>query len=319
MADRTKIEWCDATWSPITGCTKISPGCANCYAERMSKRLAGRCGYPKDEPFRVTLHPDKLEQPFRWRKPRRIFVCSMGDLFHDGAFVDYPDGEFIDKIFAVMAFNPQHTFQLLTKRAGRMMEYLKNQDRKELIEYSLCEIVDEYLYQLNLHDRAKSLGGVWFDGQYGEYGRCEIAPGYEDMEIEWPLPNVHIGVTAENQEMANERIPLLLQTPAAKRFVSCEPLLGPIDLDDIVSTEDGWEAHESALYCDVDIEDDTKYHGATLDQVIVGAETGPGKRPMNLDWARDIRDQCQAAKVPFFFKKDSEGNHELDGRVWEEQ
>jgi protein gp37 len=231
----TKIEWATDTWNPITGCTKISEACQNCYAERMSKRLAGRCGYPEGEPFRVTLHPDKLDQPMRWKKPRMIFVCSMGDLFHE----DVPNS-FLDQIFAVMAKAEQHIFLLLTKRPKRAKEYI------------LRAMYDE---------------------------NCNYQGWYEainDLEIPdvTPMENVWLGVTAENQQRADERIPILMQIPAAKRFVSIEPMLGMVDLS-------------------------IPPH---IDWVICGGETGPGARPMHLDWVRSLRDQCQAAGVPFFFK-----------------
>lgn len=170
MAD-TKISWCDKTWNPITGCTKCSPGCVNCYAERMSKRLAGRCGYPKENPFAVTFHPDKLQEPMKWHKPSRIFVCSMGDLFHEQV-----KDEWIDAVFMTMDLSRRHTFMILTKRPERMREYLS--------------------------------------------GRTHI------IRMVYPLPNVWLGVTVENQEQADKRIPFLLDTPAAKRFVSVERCWG---------------------------------------------------------------------------------------------
>ncbi len=237
----TKIEWVKnkdgtqgRTWNPVTGCSKISPGCQNCYAERMSKRLAGRFGYPKDEPFRVTLHPERLEEPLRWRKPQMVFVCSMGDLFHE----DVPF-EFVEEVRAVMVRCPQHTFQLLTKRSERMLEFAR-----------------------------------W------------MADGDHISTAEWPR-NVWLGVTAENQEQADKRIPVLLQIPAAVRFVSVEPMLGPIDL-------------YSYLIIGTDQPGSIMRNG--LDQVICGGETGPKARPMHPDWARILRDQCQSAGVPFFFK-----------------
>lgn len=235
---KTKIEWATDVWNPVTGCTKISPGCKNCYAERMAKRLAGRCGYPADEPFRVTLHPERLEEPLHWKKPRRVFVCSMGDLFH----ADVPS-DFILQVWHVMNLSPQHTFMILTKRAARM-EMIMNEWLPSALELSV-----------------------------GLRAKYKV------------LPNVWLGVTAENQEQADKRIPLLLQTPAAVRFVSVEPMLGAVALD--VSYGQGI----GAFFID------------SLDWVICGGESGPGARPMNPDWARDLRDQCQAAGVPFFFKQ----------------
>ena len=231
----TKIEWTDETWNPITGCKKVSDGCKNCYAERMAKRLAGRYGYPADDPFKPTLHEDKLDVPLKWKKPRRIFVCSMGDLFHEDVH-----RETILRVWKTMAESPQHTFQVLTKRPERMM-YILEQWMHPALRLSL-------------------------------------------VDHTWPLPNVWLGVTAENQETADQRIPILLNTPAAVRFVSCEPLLGPVDL------HPGWLLPISPTT-------------SKLNQVIVGGESGPGARPMNPDWARSIRDQCKAAGVPFFMKQ----------------
>ena len=220
----TKVEWADETWNPVTGCAPVSPGCQNCYARRMATRLAGRYGYPKDDPFRVTFHPDRLAEPLVWRKPRRIFVCSMSDPFHPEAL------QYLPYIFRAAKLRPQHTFMLLTKRP-------ENIDKT-----TLCE---------------------------------------------W-LPNVWLGVTAENQAGWDKRVPILLDTPAAVRFVSVEPQIELI------------------------------VPGLNLPNwVIQGAETGPGKRAFDLDWARAMRDKCKEARVPYFFKKDGQGNHELDGRVHE--
>lgn len=249
----TKIEWATETWNPVTGCTPISEGCRNCYAERMSKRLAGRCGYPEGEPFRVTLHPDKLEQPLRWKKPRMIFVCSMGDLFHE----DVPEIEII-RVFAVMADAQQHTYLVLTKRPERMKEVLTS---------------------------PSIANDVWLMTNTG------IS---EDKPI-WPLPNVWLGVTAENQARADERIPILLQIPAAVRFVSVEPMLGPVDL----SLSDGVDLSMSV---GTGLKPGKSYLINSLDWVICGGQTGPGARPMHPDWVRSLRDQCKEAGVPFFFK-----------------
>ena len=207
----TKIEWTDESWNPVTGCTKVSAGCQNCYAERMAKRLRGRFGYPDDDPFRVTLHPDRLEQPLRWRKPRRVFVCSMGDLFHE----DVPD-EFIDQVFAVMALAKEHTFQVLTKRPERMKSYLSDRAtyqrvRKETEEGDVC--------------------GLYLDSLCGWEFRQAQNQWWTNLPPDrWPLPNVWLGTSVEDQATADERIPQLLECPAAVRFVSCEPLLSSVDL-----------------------------------------------------------------------------------------
>ena len=256
----TRIEWVTnpdgtkgETWNPVSGCTKVSAGCKNCYAERMAKRLAGRCGYPEaPHQFDVTLHPDRLEQPLRWKKSRTVFVCSMSDLFHEDVPFDY-----VDEIFGIMAEAPQHSFQLLTKRPERAISYIS----------------DANLSATNV-----------------------------ETHLVWPLPNVWLGVTAENQATADERIPLLLETPAAVRFVSCEPLLGPVRFD-----YEDWDRTAEYMEPKTYLRSYTIDNGARrmpgIDWVIVGAETGPGARPMHPDWARDIRDQCQEAGVPFFFKK----------------
>ncbi len=241
----SKIEWTDETWSPVTGCTRVSAGCDHCFARRMAKRLAGRFGYPKDEPFAVTLHPSKLDAPLRWRKPRRVFVVSMGDLFHP----DVPS-IFLCEVFAVMAASPTHTFQILTKRPERMRDWLTR--------------------------------------------------GPDPM---WPFPNVWLGVSVEDQDAAEERIPLLLDTPAAVRFVSCEPLLGPVDLDQ-------WTVRDLSECCtehmpwlrQPDDPGDGPPSGG-LDWVIAGGESGPRARPAHPDWFRGLRDQCQAAGVAFHFKQ----------------
>lgn len=193
----TKIEWATKVWNPISGCTKVSPGCDNCYAERTAKqRLAGRCGYPADDPFKVILHPDRIEKPYDWKKPQRIFVNSMGDLFHE----DVPD-DYIWKVFETMA-NAQwfhgHKLMVLTKRPERM---------KRIIEAIKLDI-EEQRKPVKLPD-----------------GRTR-----HKMTFAFPLQNIWLGVSVENQEVADERIPILLQTPAAVRFVSAEPMLGPIVL-----------------------------------------------------------------------------------------
>ena len=200
----TRIEWADATWNPITGCSPISEGCANCYAERMSKRLAGRAGYPADNPFGVVLHSEKkLLEPLRWRKPRKIFVCSMGDLFHE----DVPE-EWIDQVFAVMALAPQHTFMVLTKRPERMQAYLSEAERSMHHEYGLPDDIAEpviggFSSLLEQSQLWRSSGWRYIEAQTDHYGRVELAPYWEwhgeSKPFSWPLPNVWLGVSAENQ------------------------------------------------------------------------------------------------------------------------
>ena len=242
----TKIEWTEKTYNPVTGCTKVSAGCEHCYAERMAKRFAGRFGYPADDPFRVTLHPDKLTEPLHWKKPCRIFPCSMSDLFHE----DVPF-EFTHRVFVVMMNAKRHFFQVLTKRPGRLLAFC---------EWESVRIAEESDY------------------------------------VRLPLPNVHLGVTVENQDAADERIPILLQTPAAVRFISAEPMLGPVDVTPYVPRITKAYTCPSGDFCPAGIR-------RGLDWVIAGGESGPGARPMHPDWVRDLRDQCTAANVPFFFKQ----------------
>lgn len=295
MADKTKIQWCDATWNPVTGCSPVSEGCANCYAARMASRFRQVHGGHFSQ---ILMHPERLDQPLRWKKPRRIFVSSMGDLFHEGV-----SDAWFSRIISVIAAAQQHTFMVLTKRPEQMLLSIR---------------------------------------RFYEFGRKTPI-----------LPNLWLGVTAENQEQANKRIPILLQIPAAKRFVSIEPMLGPVNLNDLTanlkpkcgrSLCDYFSALNGSEY---DPQGNPKYCNPgtfnSLDWVIVGGETGPGARPMHPDWARSVRDQCQAAGVPFFFKSwgshvpvtlkfadnsypamqrvkhgQSVSHRTLDGRTWEE-
>lgn len=224
MANHSSIRWTYATWNPLTGCTKVSAGCKNCYAERMARRLQA-IGAPRyANGFALTLHPESLDLPRRWRKPRTIFVNSMSDVFHEAV----PE-EFIARIFEVMASCPQHTFQMLTKRSGRLRELAKR--------------------------------------------------------LPWP-DNIWMGVTVENVQ-AIPRVEDLRRVPAAIRFLSCEPLLGPLEklpLDGI-----GW--------------------------VIVGGESGPFARPMREEWVLSILQQCRTAGVPFFFKQWGGVNRKKNGRL----
>lgn len=272
---KSKIEWTDRTWNPVTGCTPISEGCANCYAARMAKRLAGRCGYPPDEPFKVTFHQDKLLEPFKWRKPQRAFVGSMTDLFHS----DITDRQ-RDWIFQIIGLLPQHTFMVLTKRPAEMLRYFFGDRLKEEEGYTSGIIADMcsdryWRYQTDLMNV--------------KYLRPTYPVGWR-----WPLPNLWLGVTAENQARADERIPTLLRIPAAKRFVSVEPMLGPVDLEKT-------PAGDILCRCDgcMRVTRDTR-----LDWVITGAETGPHARPCKREWVADLYEQCHAAGVPFFDKRD---------------
>ncbi|MEO3947654.1 phage Gp37/Gp68 family protein [Gorillibacterium sp. CAU 1737] len=278
MGDKSKIEWTDATWNPVVGCTKVSEGCRNCYAfELHGNRHKGKINGAKlpeqyAKPFsEIQIFPDRLDQPLRWKRPRKIFVNSLSDLFHQ----DVPD-DFIDEVFAVMALCPQHTFQVLTKRPQRMRDYLS----KPSSPYAIDKLAD-----------LSPLMEQW--GWMSPEDAANIAPPGSVLPKwpEWPLPNVWLGVTVENQQAADERIPLLLQTPAAIRWLSCEPLLGSVDLIsagainyEIVNT---WQSTMEPL----------------IDWVVVGGESGSKARPMHPDWVRSLRDQCQDAGVPFLFKQ----------------
>lgn len=237
---------------------------------------------------------------------------------------DVPDS-YIDQVFAVMALCPQHTFQVLTKRPERMHKYLSNSECREHI----CEAIAFNALKWDAGTAAEKLGGKWESPQIDEYGRVELAGYFDGVAISWPLPNVWVGVTAENQEQADKRIPLLLQTPAALRFVSVEPMLGPVELlsndylGGCINCESYIDCPEKCTDCNPN---------PRVDWVVCGGETGPGARPMHPDWVRSLRDQCQDAGVPFFFK--SWGEHcypeqmsrfgkkaadaMLDGREWRE-
>jgi protein gp37 len=255
MSDNSPIEWTDATWNVVTGCTKVSPGCDNCYAETFAERFRGTAGHHFQTGFDLTLRPERMTLPLRWRKPRRIFVNSMSDLFHK----DVPD-EYIARVFAVMMAAPQHTFQLLTKRHARMRALLSSTAFK-------VAVAEAWAFGSDVPDSAPKPAG-------------------------WPLPNVWLGVSVEDQHWADIRIPALLDTPAAVRWISAEPLLGPIRLPEFVvggapdcPCEEGGECLPN------------------LDWVVVGGESGPGARPMHPAWARGLRDQCQEGSIPFLFKQ----------------
>lgn len=229
MAD-SKIQWTDKVWNPVTGCTKTSPACKNCYAETMARRLKAMGQRKYIAGFEVMTHHDALSEPLRWKKPKFVFVCSMGDLFH----TDVPF-EFIAEVFTVMAATPHHTYLMLTKRPERMLEFAESHT--------------------------------------------------------WPV-NVWAGTSVENNDYVH-RADLLRQVPAPVRFISAEPLLGPLP--------------------DLDLDG--------IDWLIVGGESGPGWRPMDVNWARDLRNRCIDEGVAFFFKQHAgfmprNLGRELDGREW---
>jgi protein gp37 len=230
MADRSAIEWTEATWNPVTGCSKVSPGCAHCYAETFAERWRGVPGHPYEQGFELRLWPKRLEQPLRWTRPRMIFVNSMSDLFHEDIAAEY-----IADVFDVMVRAEQHTFQILTKRHGRLAELAS--------------------------------------------------------KLPWP-DNIWIGVTIENRRFVH-RADYLRDVPATVRFVSAEPLLGPLQGLDLTG----------------------------IDWLIAGGESGPRHRPIRAEWVRELRDRCAAEGVAFFFKqwggrRPKSGGRELDGRTW---
>lgn len=326
MSDKSAIQWTEATWNPVTGCTKVSPGCAHCYAETLTKRYAGRPGWPETfEPWvpgndTVRVHPERLAIPLSWRKPRLVFVNSMSDLFHEEV-----SDEFINQVFAVMALAPQHTFQVLTKRPERMREAASRLD-----------------------NGWGGPGPIWLS-MYDRYAldpdRYRAAMSkLDETDTGTPLPNVWLGVSAENQRWADERIPILLDTPAAVRFVSCEPLLGPLSLQPFLARR--------CNVCEDPDADRIETIRPALDWVICGGESGPNGRylvepnkdaagfdanqmtgrrlpasweptGLGLTWVRSLRDQCVEAGVPFFFKqfggpRPASGGRLLDGREWNE-
>lgn len=316
MGDRSQIQWTDATWNPITGCSKVSPGCAHCYAEQVAARF-WKTQYPlvpcalddhraQETPIRietlrrlgqpgcrwreftdVQCHEDRLDQPLSWKRPRKVFVNSMSDLFHEAV----PD-EFVDRMFAVMALAPQHTFQVLTKRAERMRQYFAAEWHRRV-----ARLLMDQPHRISRDQEMQRLQG-WSFGS--------LTCGDHDRRF---LPNVWLGVSVENQHFADERIPLLLQTPAAVRFISAEPLLGAISIERWLESEatDGWErqagenARSTAGFA--------KPSGVasvgppSLDWIIVGGESGRDARPCDRRWLYSILDQCKAAATACFIKQ----------------
>jgi protein gp37 len=452
---KTGISWTDMTWGPVTGCSKVSPGCAHCYAETVTQRYAGRPGWPaeflpwtpENAERNVVLHPERLDAPLHWRKPRRVFVNSMSDLFHE----QVPD-EFIAAIFGVMAAAPQHAYQILTKRPERMREWCSRDDVPAKID-TMAEVARHGLIAevfapeadaeiagwpgyfitnkgrvlsdrtragkrsdgrhelkpmlgdeghsrvmlqvegrstrplvhrlvLETFDRAPRVGeqGCHIDRDATNNARWNVHWGSQEdnwadskrhgtrrryskltpeniVEIRdgsasgesfaslgrrfdvsatqirnvvrgeqwspeyvptWPLESVWLGVSVENQHWADERIPILLATPAAVRFLSCEPLLGPINLSRYLDwrcpTHGSVNAHAS-FTCDEDCTPDIAW-------IIAGGESGPRARPCDLDWLRSLRDQCQANSVAFHLKqlggRRPGGTALLDGVEWKE-
>lgn len=307
MANNSKIEWTQSTWNPITGCDKVSQGCKNCYAEIMHRRLMKMHPRKYSKPFlgNIQMHEKDLTIPMERMVPTVYFVNSMSDLFHPSV-----PFEFVAKVFICMGLCPHHTFQILTKRPERALEFFKEY---EYFGFGDDRTTDElamdfhpWLYDKKTHQLRQDLRNAgWFWDSYGDDDSRFI------FENDAPLKNVWIGVSVEDQKAANERIPLLLQIPAAVRFLSCEPMLGPIDLS-ICTTwppskctkcgfvgrgllvDEGTECPECDSFMD---------RLPMIDWVIVGGESGHKARPMHPDWVRAIRDQCNACSIPFFFKQ----------------
>jgi len=284
MANKTDIEWTDFNWNFLRGCSRVSEGCRNCYAESVAARFSGVDPNGKELPYfglaqmvngkprwtgEIKFIPAILEKPLHWTRPRKIFVNSMSDLFHEKVA-----DEVLDQAFAVMTLAPQHTYQILTKRPERMRDYMRKISDPGYFGPTLSEY--EWL---------------WSKGRgFGVTAR-------------WPAQNksIWLGVSAEDQKTADERIPLLLDTPAAVRWVSAEPLLGPVDLE---AVKVGC-AHNS-LYCACS----APCEHSKLDWVVVGGESGPGARPCDITWLRSIVHQCKAASVPVFVKQLGAGKRE---------
>ena len=305
MGDRTGIEWTDATWNPVRGCSRVSEGCSH----RVGGRRNGWTG-------EVRLVPEHLADPLKWRKPRRIFVNSMSDLFHERLTNDQ-----IAAVFGVMAACPQHTFQVLTKRPKRMREWFA------WLETSVDRVATEWAGRdctTSIHDACTDSLLEYLDetacaALVGNFDACHLGLTTSKTR-RWPLPNVWLGVSVENQAAADERIPWLLATPAAVRFLSCEPLIGEIDLDmlrcdDVNHSEAEWGADDDDAqpWCHECDEERSSGHwlhcDGGIDWVIAGCESGPGARPCEVAWLRSLLDQCSEHEVPFFLKQAVEHHH----------
>lgn len=299
----SSIDWTDKVWNPVVGCAKVSAGCKNCYAETMAARCALMSAALGRESVylpvvdtakrrwngRAEMVPARLADPLKWKKPRRVFVNSMSDLFHEDVTF-----EFVAACFGVMAATPQHTYQILTKRPERMLAFF---------EWA-CNEADK---------RGYGQPEVCMD-EAAERGAKVPTTTVDEHGIDaWPLPNVWLGVSTEDQATADERIPLLLQAPAAVRFLSCEPLLGPIDLSPMTCHRCG--SHEASftaiddrtcsqpwcVECDLEMGDPVWLE--SLGWIIAGGESGPGARPCDLAWIRKIVGQCAEAEVACFVKQ----------------
>lgn len=310
MATDTAIEWADKSWSPIIGCDRVSPACDRCYAmnvarirefnpnPRIRDAFAGTTvndGNGVDWSGKVNLLADRLGEPLRWKKPAKIFVNSMSDLFHK----DVPK-DFIVKVFAIMALTPQHTYQILTKRHARMRSVLRDECTCGAGHVPGVEFRSAMAWAVSKANPDR-IPGLPNDAERRVY-----------FDTPWPLPNVHLGVSVENQQWADIRIPALLDTPAAVRWISAEPLLGPVDLWGKVDRYGGRPKLTYWLdgrphWGDEHVERGQTYSrmvtGPRLDWVVGGGETGAKSRPSHPDWFRTLRDQCATSGIPFFFKQ----------------
>lgn len=296
MGANTAIEWADATWNPIRGCTRVSEGCRYCYAEGLAARFSGpgqpfeglaamvtgKDGHRPRWTGKIAWAPNVLLEPVKWQQPRTIFVNSMSDLFHEAVLVEH-----IDQIIAVMALAPRHVFIVLTKRPDVMRRYLSDPAMPERVRAQLLTPAPD-----SPLDKAGK-------GEKPRVTAVEIIAAAQAISA-GPLHNLWLGTSVENQEAADARIPELLETPAAKHIVSAEPLLGPINFNLIDPTYVKGKLSSFTQALPDPNDPCEKNH---LDWVISGGESGLGGRPMHPDWARSIRDQCVAADVPFFFKQ----------------
>ncbi|ADL00667.1 DUF5131 family protein [Brevundimonas subvibrioides] len=312
MADSTHIEWTDATWNVVTGCSVVSPGCTNCYAMRLAggrmqhhPSRAGLTIETKAGPVwngQVRFNEAWLYQPRSWKTPRRIFVAAHGDLFHEGV----SDGQLM-RIMSVIAETPHHTYQILTKRPERARDFLRQfADVAEGSGFvgargpeATRAAHKDGRGQL-FADMLEAMGTPPEGCAYPTYDWMNGMQSLPDF-----LPNIWLGVSVEDQVRADERIPILLDTPAAVRWISAEPLLGPVDISKWL-----FGRSEPCAQCPKDLDCECGWAGrqilegeAALHWVVVGGESGPGARPMHPDWSRQIRDQCAAAEVPFLFKQ----------------
>jgi protein gp37 len=319
VGDRSSIEWCDATWNPVTGCTRVSEGCRNCYAEREAIRHQRHAAYEGTARStaagprwtgQVNFIPERLDQPLRWQRGRRVFVNSMSDLFHEGL----TDGQIL-RVFQAMAVAPQHTYLVLTKRPQRMLEWLRRWNDLEG-EPPGPQMVRGPEATRAAHPSGRgqmfasmleSMGAPPDGCAYPTFDWMQGMRGWP--EARWTWPNVWMGVSAEDQPTADERIPLLLQCPAAIHWVSAEPLLGPIDLSPYMCPSG--VLHVDDIGVDVGTRPIVNVNGVeghqpwmpALSWVVVGGESGPGARPFDLAWARSTVEQCRAAGVPCFVKQ----------------